>query len=219
MALAAVGVVYGALLALRQRDTKRTVVYLSLSHMCFITLGIVGLTSAGLAGGTLQMVNHGVLIASLFFIAGHLEQRLGTRDRGRLGGLSGSAPVLAGVFMLLALATLGLPGLNGFTGEYLIMLGTYARSWSALAFAAAGVVLASWYTLRFYQGIMNGAPDTGADDDDRLVAPQRAELSGPELGVLLPLAGAALIIGVYPAPLYDLVNQGVTQLTRLIGTG
>ena len=220
MTLATVGIVYGALLALRQRDTKRTVVYLSLSHMCFITLGIVSLTSAGLAGGALQMVNHGVLIAAMFFIVGHLEARLGTRDRGRLGGLSAAAPVLAGAFMLIALAILGLPGLNGFTGEYLIMAGAYARSGPLLLLAAFGVVLASWYTLRLYQGIMNGSPTIGSDDDeDVIAAPRRAELAPADLGVLVPLMVVAIAIGVFPGPLVNLVNQGVVQLSRLLVGG
>jgi NADH-quinone oxidoreductase subunit M len=220
MSLAAIGIVYGALLALRQRDTKRTIVYLSLSHMCFITLGIASLTSAGLAGGALQMVNHGVLIAAMFFIAGHLESRLGTRDRGRLGGLSAAAPMLAGIFMLISLATLGLPGLNGFAGEYLIMAGAFARSWSILLLAASGVVLASWYTLRLYQGVMNGPPGIRNDDDQNLPAtPRDAELASADLGVLVPLAVVAVAIGVFPGPLVHLVNQGVVNLTRVLTGG
>ena len=220
MTLAAVGIVYGALLALRQHDAKRTVVYLSLSHMCFITLGIVSLTPSGLAGGTLQMVNHGVLIASLFFIVGHIEQRLGTRDRGRLVGLGGSAPVFAGVFLLLSLATLGLPGLNGFVGEYLIMSGAYARSWPILLLAAVGVVLASWYTLRLYQGVMNGSPTVAREGEPDHVADTRSvELNPAELGILVPLAAAAVLIGVFPAPLAGLVNQGVAPLVRLLSGG
>ena len=217
MALAAVGIVYGALLALRQHDLKRTVVYLSLSHMCFITLGIVSLTSAGLAGASLQMVNHGILIAAMFFIVGHIEARLGTRDRARLAGLAGGAPVFAGIFMLLALATLGLPGLNGFAGEYLIMAGAYARSWPILLFAATGVVLASWYTLRLYQGVMNGSPTLAVDQgEESVVEPGRAELGNTELSVLVPLAAAAVLIGVYPGPWVSLVNQGVDQLSQVI---
>ena len=220
MGLAAVGIVYGALLALRQHDIKRTVVYLSLSHMCFITLGIVSLTAAGLAGSALQMVNHGILIAAMFFIVGHLEQRMGTRDRGRLGGLAGGAPVFAAIFMLLALAMLGLPGLNGFIGEYLIMAGAYARSWPILLLAASGVVLAAWYTLRLYQGVMNGSPTLStAAAEDIPAESQRVELGNPELSILVPLAVAAVAIGVYPGPWVNLVNQGVDQLSRVIAGG
>jgi NADH-quinone oxidoreductase subunit M len=220
MTLAAIGIVYGALMALRQRDAKRTVIYLSLSHMCFITLGIVSLSPAGLAGGTLQMVNHGVLIASMFFIVGHIEARLGTRDRGSLTGLASSAPILAGVFLLLSLATLGLPGLNGFVGEYLIMAGAFSRSWPILLLAAAGVVLASWYTLRFYQGVMNGSPLAAQQEEGEAVAQPRAvELTSAELGILVPLAAAALLIGIFPAPLASLVNQGVAPLSQLLAGG
>ena len=217
MGLAAVGIVYGALLALRQRDTKRTVIYLSLSHMCFITLGIVSLTSAGLAGASLQMLNHGILIAAMFFIVGHLEQRMGTRERARLGGLANGAPIFAGIFMLIALATLGLPGLNGFVGEYLIMAGTYAVSWPVLLLAASGVVLAAWYTLRLYQGVMNGPPPPAAEGDHGVRAePGHAELGDRELSVLVPLAIAAVVIGIYPGPWMNLVGHGVDQLSRVI---
>lgn len=207
--LAAVGIVYGALLALRQRDTKRTVAYASLSHMCFITLGIVGLTSAGLSGGVLQMANHGILIASLFFIVGHLERHTGTRDRAQLGGLARRAPALAALFLVLALAMLGLPGLNGFVGEYLIMAGTFTRSSWLLGLAAAGVVLAAWYTLRLYQGLMNGPAAEGPD----------ADVDGADAGVLVPLAALAVVIGIYPAPLLDVINHSVSALTLALGGG
>lgn len=211
MTLAVAGVIYGALLALRQDDVKRMVAYLSLSHLGFITLGIVGLTSAGLAGGVLQMVNHGILISGLFFLAGHLERRLGTRRRSELAGLARHAPALTAVFLVLALATLGLPGLNGFAGEYLIMLGTYSRSWPLVLLAAVGVVLAAWYTLRLYQGLMTGpaqAPSKGGE-----VGP---ELSAIDLGILLPLAGLALAIGIYPAPLISAISQSVAGVSAVL---
>ena len=210
MTLAAVGIVYAALLALRQEDTKRMVAYLSLSHMCFISLGIFSLTAAGISGGVLQMLNHGILITSLFVIVGHLERRLGTRQSSQLTGLSRGAPLLAAVFLVLALATLGMPGLNGFVGEYLILLGTYARSWTLLLIAAAGVVLASWYTLRLYQGRMNGEPQpqTGS-----------AEIGAAETGVLVPLATMAVLIGVFPAPLLSLVDGGVGAVVKVLGGG
>ena len=210
MTLAAVGIVYAALLALRQEDTKRMVAYLSLSHMCFISLGIFSLTAAGISGGVLQMLNHGILITSLFVIVGHLERRLGTRQSSQLTGLSRGAPLLAAVFLVLALATLGMPGLNGFVGEYLILLGTYARSWTLLLIAATGVVLASWYTLRLYQGRMNGEPQP---------QPGSAEIGAAETGVLVPLATMAVLIGVFPAPLLSLVDGGVGAVVKVLGGG
>ncbi|HEV3233556.1 MAG TPA: NADH-quinone oxidoreductase subunit M [Candidatus Dormibacteraeota bacterium] len=214
MTLAAVGIVYGALLALRQEDAKRMVSYLSLSHMCFITLGIVGLTSAGIAGGLLQMINHGILISALFFIVGHFEARLGTRSLSAISGLARRAPALTAVFLVVALATLGLPGLNGFVGEYLIMLGTYTRSWWLLLVAATGVVLAAWYTLRFFQGTMAGPPS--ADDTGEVAA---AELSANDIWVLLPLASLAVLIGVYPAPLVSAINASVGAIAGALGAG
>ena len=207
--LAVAGIIYGALLALRQTDVKRLLAYLSLSHMSFITLGIVTLTTAGITGGVVQMVNHGILISSLFFIAGHIESRLGTRDRRLIGGLAKPAPVLAAVFFVLALATLGLPGLNGFVGEYLVMLGAFGRSWGLLLGAATGVVLASWYTLRLYQGLMTG-PYVGE-------ATPTLEVSARELGVLLPLAVLAVAIGVFPGPLVDALHASVAAVVTALG--
>ena len=202
MSLAVAGVIYGALLAVRQDDVKRMVAYISLSHMCFITLGITSLVPAGVNGALLQMLNHGVLIAALFFIAGHIETATGTRLRSRLSGLSRRAPALSAVFLVLSLATLGLPGLNGFVGEYLVMLGTFARSWYLLAGAALGVVLAAWYTLRLYQGLMNGPPR----DEVSVEVGRTATL------VLVPLASLAVVIGVYPGPLLALLGQGLGAL-------
>jgi NADH-quinone oxidoreductase subunit M len=210
MTLAAVGIVYGALLALRQEDIKRMVAYLSLSHMCFISLGIFSLTPAGISGGVLQMLNHGILITSLFFIVGHLERRLGTRRSSRLGGLSRRAPLLAAVFLVLALATLGMPGLNGFVGEYLILLGTYARSWTLLIIAAVGVVLAAWYTLRLYQGTMNGEPQPDAGT---------AEIGAVETSVLAPLAAMAVLIGVFPEPFLSFITGSVGGVVKLLVGG
>ena len=211
MTMAAAGVVYGALLALRQEDAKRMVAYLSLSHMCFITLGITSLTPAGMSGAAVQMINHGILIAGLFFIVGHLQRRLGTRRVNEIAGLSGGAPRLAAVFLLLALATLGMPGLNGFVGEYLIMLGAFSRSWVLLLLAATGVVMAAWYTLRLYQRTMNGPPVEAAG--------ARAELNGVELAVLVPLAVLAVSIGVFPAPLLSTINISVNALVAVLVAG
>ena len=216
MTLAAVGIVYGALLALRQDDAKRMVTYLSLSHMCFIILGIVSLTSAGIAGGLVQMVNHGILISALFFIVGHLEARLGTRSRSAISGLARGAPALTAVFLVLALATLGLPGLNGFVGDYLIMLGTYSRSLTLLLLAAAGSILAAWYTIRFFQGAMAGRPGGSADNGGGGAG---AELSSREIWVLLPLAGLAVVIGVYPAPLLSAISASLSAVATALGAG
>jgi NADH-quinone oxidoreductase subunit M len=175
--------------------------------MCFISLGILSLTPAGISGGVLQMINHGILITSLFFIVGHLERRTGSRDRGRLGGLSSRAPMLAALFLVLSLATLGMPGLNGFVGEYLILLGAYARSWALLLAAASGVILAAWYTLRLYQGAMDGpAPEAGGD----------VEIGPVESGVLLPLAILAVVIGVYPAPFLSVIGDAVGAVVKLV---
>jgi len=115
--------------------------------------------------------------------------------------------MLAAVFLVLALATLGMPGLNGFVGEYLILLGAYARSWALLLVAAFGVILAAWYTLRLYQGAMNGAaPEAGGE----------AEIGPVESGVLVPLAILAVVIGVYPAPFLSVIGDAVGAVVKLV---
>jgi NADH-quinone oxidoreductase subunit M len=125
--------------------------------------------------------------------------------------LARGAPALTVLFLVLALATLGLPGLNGFAGEYLIMLGTYARSWPLLLVAAFGAVLAAWYTLRFFQGTMAGPPSQTAGEGPT------AELSATDLWVLVPLAALAVMIGVYPAPLISAINTSVSGVAVLLG--
>ena len=153
------------------------------------------------------MINHGILITSIFFIVGHLERRVGSRDRGRLSVLSSRAPMLAALFLVLALATLGMPGLNGFVGEYLILLGAYARSWALLLVAAFGAILAAWYTLRFYQGAMNGtAPEVG----------DGVEIGPVESGVLVPLTVLAVAIGVFPAPFLSVIGDAVGAVVKVV---
>ena len=207
MTLAAAGIIYGALLALRQSDSKRFVAYLSLSHMNFILLGVASLSVAGLSGGTLQMVNHGILIAALFLIIDHLQRTTGSRDRQQLAGLAARSPRLALIFILVVLATLGLPGLNGFAGEYLIMLGTYSRSALLLGIAAVGVVLAAWYMLRLHQGLMHGPRRY----------PANVELGPREVSLLAPGVALAVAIGVAPYALISLMAPSVMALARTLG--
>jgi len=208
MTLGAIGIVYGALMALRQDDVKLAIAYISLSHMGFITLGIVGLTQAGVSGALVQMFNHGVLIAALFYVSGHVEAVKGTRSLARISGMARGAPGLAALFLVVALGTLGLPGLNGFVGEYMILLGTFTRSWLLLGLAAGGVVLAAWYSLRLYQGLMNGPP--GEDSG------QRVDLTTAGAWVLVPLVALVIVIGVYPAPLLNLLAAEAGRLLAVL---
>jgi len=177
-------------MALIQTDLKRLVAYASMSHLGFIGLGIFTGNLLGIEGALVQMVNHGVIIAALFLIVAMIERRTGTRERAQLRGLATSAPLFAALFLLASLAALGLPGLNGFVGEFLIMLGAW-NAFTPLAVAAGiGVILAAWYVLRMYQGSFQGVPvePTGF-----------GELRRSDVGALAPLLALMVLIGVTPA--------------------
>ncbi len=189
-ALATIGLLYGAYMALVQTDLKRLVAYASMSHLGFIGLGIFAQNALGVEGALIQMVNHGVIIAALFLIVAMIQRRTGTRDRRQLRGLEKRAPVFAAIFLIVSLAALGLPGLNGFVGEFLIMLGAW-RSFLPLAVAAGvGVVLAAWYVLRFYQGAFHEAPPAPA---------AFAEMRAGDARVLAPLISLMVLLGISPA--------------------
>src|SRR2546427_197395 len=145
--LATIGILYGAFMALAQTDLKRLVAYASMSHLGFIGLGIFAGNVLGIEGALVQMINHGVIIAALFLVVGMIERRAGTRLRAELRGLGATAPLFAALFLVVSLAALGLPGLNGFVGEFLIMLGAWASFLPLAVGAGIGVVLAAWDVL------------------------------------------------------------------------
>jgi len=188
--LATIGILYGAFMALVQTDLKRLVAYASISHLGFIGLGIFAGNLLGIEGALVQMINHGVIIAALFLVVGMIERRAGTRDRGELRGLAATAPLFAALFLVASLAALGLPGLNGFVGEFLIMLGAWAAFVPLAVGAGIGVILAGWYVLRFYQGSTQEAPPQPASF---------ADLRPADAGVLAPLLALMVLIGVSPA--------------------
>lgn len=156
--LAVAAIIWGALMALVQRDTKLLVSYSSISHMGFIVLGIFSFNIQGQQGALVQMVNHGVIIAALFLIVGWISDVAGTRDRSAMAGLARRMPVMAGVFAVVAFAALGLPGLNSFVGEFMTLLGAWQRAPALAIFAAVGLVLTPVYMLRLFQGVMQGDP-------------------------------------------------------------
>jgi len=188
--LATIGILYGAFMALVQTDLKRLVAYASMSHLGFIGLGIFAGNLLGIEGALVQMVNHGVIIAALFLVVGMIERRAGTRDRTQLRGLGASAPLFAALFLVVSLAALGLPGLNGFVGEFLIMLGAWTAFVPLAVAAGVGVVLAAWYVLRFYQGSFQEAPPQ---------PPAFTEMRAGDVGILAPLLALMLVIGISPA--------------------
>ena len=210
--LAVLGIVWGALMALAQTDMKALVAYSSLSHMGFIVLGIFSFNALGQQGAVLQMVNHGLIVPALFLLVAWIQQRTGTRDRSALFGLAPRLPVLAGVFLVVTLAALGLPGLNSFVGEFMVLLGAWAFSPVLTAVACLGLVLAPVYMLRLFQGAMY-APPTGEDlahghegHTGAAAAPPLLDLRAPELALLAPLVVLMFIIGLYPDLLTRLMS-------------
>ncbi len=205
LTLAVIGIVYGAVVACAQRDMKRLVAYSSLAQIGFIALGTVALSSQGLAGGVLLMLNHGLIVAALFILIGFLYQRRGTWQTGELRGLQKAAPVFAAVFTVAMLASIGVPGLNGFVSEFLVLSGTFIthRWWAVVA--VLGVIVAAIYLLWAYQQVFHGEPRTEAD----ATTPDLVTL---ERVIMAPLVILIVFLGVYPKPVLDRINPSVQQL-------
>ncbi|MFJ9444752.1 NADH-quinone oxidoreductase subunit M [Kitasatospora sp. NPDC101235] len=201
LVLALIGIVYGALLAVGQKDIKRLVAYASISHFGFIIMGIFALTSQGQSGATLYMVNHGLSTAAWMLVAGFLISRRGSRLIADYGGVQKVAPVLAGTFLIGSLATLSLPGLAPFVSEFLVLVGTFTRYPAIGIVATFGIVLAALYALLLYQRTMTGPVKDGV----RTIP----DLKARELLVVGPLVALTILLGVYPKPLTDLVNPSV----------
>ncbi|HZQ30547.1 MAG TPA: NADH-quinone oxidoreductase subunit M [Mycobacterium sp.] len=209
IALAVVGIVYGAVVAIGQTDVMRLISYTSISHFGFIILGIFVMTSQGQAGSTLYMVNHGLSTAALFLIAGFLVSRRGSRAIAAFGGVQKVAPILAGTFLVAGLATLSLPGLAPFISEFLVLLGTFSRFEVAAVIASSALVLSAVYILWMYQRMMTGPVKDG---NERL-----RDLVPREAVVVAPLVALLLVLGVYPKPVLDMVNPAVGQTLTTIG--
>lgn len=203
LVLALISIVYGALLAVGQRDIKRLIAYASISHFGFIILGIFAMTSQGQSGATLYMVNHGISTAALMLVAGFLISRRGSRLIADYGGVQKVAPVLAGTFLIGGLATLSLPGLSPFVSEFLVLVGTFSRYPVVGIIATVGIVLAALYVLVLYQRTMTGPVKASIQG--------MSDLRVRELVVVTPLIALLLFLGVYPKPLTDIVNPAVKQ--------
>lgn len=209
VALALISIVYGALLAIGQDDVLRLIGLTSLSHFGFITLGIFVLTSQGGSGAVLYMVNHGLATAGLFLLAGYIYHRSGTMSIREMGGMEKVTPVLAGLFLVAGLATLGLPGLSPFISEFLVLVSAFDHAWWVGAIAVTGIVLAAIYVLWLYQRTMTGptaASVEGAED-----------LGVRELGAVAPLVVALVFFGFYPAPLLEVSNPMIDDLMSHVG--
>jgi NADH-quinone oxidoreductase subunit M len=199
--LAVVGILYGAIVAIGQQDLKRLIAYTSISHFGFIALGIFVMTSQGVAGATLYMVNHGFVTGALFILAGFMISRRGSSLISDYGGVQKVAPILAGLFLVSGLAGLSLPGLSTFVSEFLVLIGTFSRYKVAGVIATAGIILAAIYILWMYQRTMNGPTNPA-------VASMK-DLRPREVLAVAPLLALVVFVGVYPKPVLDIINPAV----------
>jgi NADH-quinone oxidoreductase subunit M len=203
LTLGVIGIIYGALTAVVQKDLKRLVAYSSVAHLGFIVVGTYAMTQQALSGSVLQMINHGVSTPALFLLVGWIYERRHTREIAELRGLQKMAPVFAGVFTIVMLSSIGVPGLNGFVGEFMILIGTFLthRWWAVVA--ASGVILAALYLLWAYQRTFHGAPDAGDSMED---------LNFREKLAIAPLLILIVFMGVYPKPFLDRIDPSVKAL-------
>jgi len=211
MLLGAVSVVYGAYVAFAQDDFKRLVAYSSISHMGFVLLGVFAWNQVAVQGAVVQMVAHGFSTAALFMMAGALQERLHTRDLARMGGLWGRAPRMGAVTLFFVVASLGMPGLGNFVGEFMVLVGAFQVNVELTVLAAMGLVVAAAYALllmqRSFQGSPGGSPGAAHGGSGVL-----QDFGAREMAVMLVLAAALLGLGVYPQPLLDLSGPVLESL-------
>jgi NADH-quinone oxidoreductase subunit M len=213
--LAVIGIIYGALVAMVQPDLKKLVAYSSVSHLGFVVLGITAMNTQGVQGAVYQMLSHGISTGGLFLVVGMLSDRRHTRAIAEYGGLKRVVPHLVAVFLLLTLSSIGLPGLNGFVGEFLILLGTFRADPALAAAAASGLVLSATYMLWMFQRV-NYGPVT----DERNA--HLADLGPREWIVIVPVVAIAVVMGVLPnlflRPIEPSVNRMIEQVERAAPT-
>ena len=207
--LSLVGIIYGALVAMAQKDMKKLVAYSSVSHLGFVMLGIFALNGPGLNGGILQMINHGLSTGALFLLVGVIYERRHTRMIAEYGGISARMPVFATIFLIITMASIGLPTLNGFVGEFTILVGAFSRSWLWALLGALGIVLGAAYMLWMYQRVFFG-PITNPEND------KLSDLNFRELAYLLPLVLLCFWIGLYPRPFFKILEKPVEHVLQQV---
>jgi NADH-quinone oxidoreductase subunit M len=210
--LGVIGIVYGAIVAMMQTDVKRLIAYSSVSHMGFVILGIFTLTPEGASGAVLQMVNHGLSTGLLFFAVGMLYERTHTRDMAEMGGLASVTPWIAATFLVASLSSVGLPGLNNFVGEFLVLLGAFGSDRWLGALAVSGVVLGAIYLLWAYQRTFHGP------------APERhrglVDVLPHEVAAVVPVIAAMVVLGVYPRPALERIEPSTDRaVVRVVEAG
>src|SRR5579863_2944385 len=210
--LSLIGIVYGALVCMMQKDMKKLIAYSSVSHLGFCTLGIFVLNPHGIAGSVIQQINHGISTGALFLIVGVLYERRHTRLISEYGGLSTPMPNFAAVYMIATLSSLGLPLLNGFIGEFTILSGIYQVSLRFAAWAVIGIVLGAAYLLWLYQRVMFGPVTNPANE-------HLPDLNAREYATLIPLLILCFWIGIYPKPLFRVLDRPVQQIVEQVNPG
>ena len=210
IAIAVIGIFYGGFVALKQTDMRRLFAYSSMSHFGIITLGIFVFTSVGQSGSVIYMVAHGLSTAGLFIVAGYLmSRRGGSAQLSSFGGVNKVAPVLAGFFLISALSSLALPGMVSFIGEFMVLLGAFQQYMWVGALATVGIVLTAAYVLRVYQKSMTGPLNPECEG--------MKDLNGREITALVPIAALILVLGLFPAPLLNVINPAVDRLMTTVG--
>ena len=209
MTLGVIGILYGALLAYGQTDLKRLVAYTSVSHLGFVLLGIFAWNPLALQGAVMTMLCHGISTGALFVLAGLLQERMHTREMGRMGGLWDTVPRLSGAGLYFALASLGLPGLGDFVGEFLVLLGTYRDYRLMTIFAAVGVLFATFYALRLVQNAFQGSNVNHWNF---------ADLVPREAIVIALMAVSLLWLGLYPKPIFTTFGPALDRLLATVTT-
>ncbi len=216
-ALAVIGILYGAAVSYAQKDVKKLVAYSSVSHLGFVMLGLFALNAQGIQGGIMQMINHGLSTGALFLVVGMIYERRHTRDMDAFGGLWKVMPIYGALTLIVALSSMGLPGLNGFVGEFTILLGAWGAGQTGAALgspwfaglAAIGVILAAVYILFMFQKLFLG-PVTKEENQHLL------DLNWREIVTLVPLIILIFWIGLYPKPFFDLMGPTVNRLVTSI---
>jgi NADH-quinone oxidoreductase subunit M len=209
--LSIIGIIYGGLVSLMQKDMKKLVAYSSVSHLGFCTLGIFALNQAGIAGSVLQQINHGISTGALFLIVGILYERRHTREISEYGGISSVMPVYATITMIMFMSSMGLPLLNGFVGEFTILQGAFTANKYWAAWAVPGVVLAAAYLLWLYQRVFFGPVNN--PKNEKLI-----DLTPRELATFVPLVILAFWMGIYPKPFFQILDKPVQELVQHIDT-
>ena len=211
MVMSVIAIIYGAYMAFAQTDFKRLIAYSSVSHMGFVTLGIFALNLQGVEGGLIQMINHGISTGALFLLVGVIYERTHTRMIADYGGIAARVPVYATILMIITLSSIGLPGTNGFIGEFAILLGAFQYAKVYAVFASVGIILGAGYMLWLYQRVAFGTITNPQNEN-------LADMNLREVVAVLPLVALVFIIGVYPNAAFNIMHASVENLIRHVNT-